>query len=383
MNELIDKYIPLTKGQSRKRLLFITASSGGGHIGLLKGILEELSAKSNLEIDVIDLYEIRFIRPLRWLSRIREYSDKVWGYLLGKSDNPTTVRTLFSLYQRPLQSALSRLAHEKFPDGVDGIIALHHISAQCLDSLAKTFSTSPTTIVYISDYEPHWFWIAKADHYVVASDNAQQRLERFGATRSQITKRDYLHCQTPLRPITKVAGCDQQFRVLISSGAQGARFDRISPILNALDRQASDYQGGEIIVEVVCGKNTRLKKKLLAQQTANITLEVSGFVDDLPARLNRSDIAVLRAGPQTLTEAAFTKTPVIVFSWHSHELANCELFEKRNHAIRVTCPEDIAKSIIQTANKQKPLVVNNTPVVTNVACSGRHSVAASVVRSSA
>ena len=336
--------------EQQLKILFLTASSGGGHNGLLRGIEEELSPHLEVFTRSVDLYDVCFIRPLRWLSGIRKYLPMIWALALKVSDSQPASSLLIRLYHKPLLRRLTELVHQQCPEQPDIIIALHHISAHCLEGLAASYAVRPRTLTYISDYEPHWFWIAKSDMYVVASRKAQARLLLAGAEPTSIFVRQFLHAKKPCadKALRKLEGA-KPFKVLIAGGADGARSKKIIAILEALESLCLSAPNRSIHVTVVCGKNYRLQRKLQRVSLTSVDLRIDGFIENFPDTLQESDLAVVRAGPQTVTEAVFAKVPVVIFDWYAHELANCLKFERLKLAKRITDPRRIAESIARMA----------------------------------
>ncbi len=266
-----------------------------------------------------DIYAGGPLTTLPLLSRLRYNSALLWKTFFAGTDSKVVSRALAASL-RPL--AMRRL-RASLPEAPDMLVAVHFGTAQYVNALAGQFARRPATAVVVTDYQPHWAWFAPADHYVVPSREAEQRALESGLKPEQIVRVDLLPCRLPDAPVPARSG---RVRVLAAAGADGSSEGRLVSVLRALDRSAA---AKDVEVEAVCGRNGALlgRMKKLAGALENLRLTASGYVGDLPDRLRSADVALLRASPQTVTEAIAAGTPVVAFDWLAHEAGNATLLQ--------------------------------------------------------
>jgi 1,2-diacylglycerol 3-beta-galactosyltransferase len=95
--------------------------------------------------------------------------------------------------------------------------------------------------------------------------------------------------------------------VLVAGGGEGA--GGLLGQVRVLAEQPHPWQ-----VIAVCGRNERLRRRLLAQSFGTPTLAL-GFVDDMPDLMRASDLVVGKAGPGAIAEALATGLPLVLTSY--------------------------------------------------------------------
>jgi 1,2-diacylglycerol 3-beta-galactosyltransferase len=102
-------------------------------------------------------------------------------------------------------------------------------------------------------------------------------------------------------------GLDDRPTVLVAGGGEGS-----GGLLTQVRVLAEGCHPWQIIA--VCGRNERLRQRLLHQKFETPTL-VLGFVDDMPELLRASDLAVGKAGPGAISESLATGVPLVLTSY--------------------------------------------------------------------
>ncbi len=95
--------------------------------------------------------------------------------------------------------------------------------------------------------------------------------------------------------------------VLLAGGGEGS-----GGLLGQVRTLAETPRPWQVIA--VCGRNERLRRRLLAQQYATPLLAL-GFVDDMPDLMRASDLVVGKAGPGAIAEALATGLPLVLTSY--------------------------------------------------------------------
>ncbi|MEM6691841.1 MAG: glycosyltransferase, partial [Planctomycetota bacterium] len=200
---------------------------------------------------------------------------------------------------------------------LDVVVAVHHASAQCLDPLADRLGRRPFTVACLTDYSIHANWIADADLYLVASDTAYERLTRLG---KRVEKLQILPCQAPDK--VRLKTIDEEYgtiKIVMMMGLEGTSRRKAQRLIGKLLELPV---GKRVQIDVICGRNQRLQERFENDYQECPEVTIHGYVDDVPERLKRANLALMRLGCVSMTEALAAGTPVIGFDWHAHE-AEC------------------------------------------------------------
>lgn len=299
------------------RVLALSASSGGGHDGTAQALrqLLESAHPGGIQWQCLDVYD-RGLRLLPWLARIRYHTFRGWALF----NRVTEWRFVIWLYRWVMVDRLVRSVLARIDESPDLLIATHFVAAQILDIVASRLSRRPLTVIVASDYLPHRAWFAKADALIVSRDPGLARARQFMGHGQRIISSTLLPCR-PATPRLPAPPGEGRVRILAVMGADGTSGKPLIRLLRALSKQPWSTR---LHIEVVCGRNERLREKL---RTLNIG-QVTGYVTDLPKRLAAVDLCLLRASPLVMTEALAAGTAVLAFDWHAHEASNAKLIEQ-------------------------------------------------------
>jgi 1,2-diacylglycerol 3-beta-galactosyltransferase len=97
---------------------------------------------------------------------------------------------------------------------------------------------------------------------------------------------------------------ESRFTILIVGGAAGA-----GGMLKQVRALASEPQQWQVVA--VCGRNEKLRRRLVQEGLATPTL-VLGFVDYMPELMRACDVTVTKAGPGAIAEALATGLPLVI-----------------------------------------------------------------------
>lgn len=314
--------------ESPVNIIFLSASSGGGHHAVAQSLSKLISSLKELNGHTIDLYADKRLQLYPKVARMRAKLPWMWIALLVCTDNRRSITTLWRLFKPSFVRSLKKQLDQSPVENPDIIIATHHASAQCLAQVAERYAPCvPKTVVFVTDYDVHQNWIAEADLYVVASEKAYLRLLEQG---KPVLKTPLLPCVSAvhddLNAVRKYQGHQgNRFRFIAIMGLDGTSEYRLHKLLDKLDSQLFSKQ---LCIDIVCGKNKKLQRELLQKKFDNLTVNVFGYVEDLPTRLAQADMALLRLSPQIMTESLAARTPVIAFDWHFHERENINLLRE-------------------------------------------------------
>ena len=329
----------------QKKVLIMSASTGGGHNRAARAIKEELTNKSidgiTIDCEIIDSLKIVNGTMDKLISRGYEksakYTPKAWGGVYKLTESNLISRNEFK--DNPLTSLISRklkkLIEVKKPDL---IIGTHPFPMIVLSTLKKhsqlsknnelsTFTESfhkyyqnldiPPLITVLTDYTTHSAYIQnEIDYYIAGHEYVKELLIEDGIEAEKIkpygipVEKSFLTNRSRETVLSELNLDPNKFTVLLMGGSFGAGSikDTLSELIS-IDR---DFQ-----IIVITGRNKSLKEKLEKnlmshEQSIDKNICVLGFTDKMNDLLSAVDILVSKPGGLTTTESLLKEVPMIV-----------------------------------------------------------------------
>ena len=329
----------------QKKVLIMSASTGGGHNRAARAIKEELTNKSidgiTIDCEIIDSLKIVNGTMDKLISRGYEksakYTPKAWGGVYKLTESNLISRNEFK--DNPLTSLISRklkkLIEVKKPDL---IIGTHPFPMIALSTLKKhsqlsknnelsTFTESfhkyyqnldiPPLITVLTDYTTHSAYIQnEIDYYIAGHEYVKELLIEDGIKAEKIkpygipVEKSFLTNRSRETVLSELNLDPNKFTVLLMGGSFGAGSikDTLSELIS-IDR---DFQ-----IIVITGRNKSLKEKLEKnlmshEQSIDKNICVLGFTDKMNDLLSAVDILVSKPGGLTTTESLLKEVPMIV-----------------------------------------------------------------------
>ena len=329
----------------QKKVLIMSASTGGGHNRAARAIKEELTNKSidgiTIDCEIIDSLKIVNGTMDKLISRGYEksakYTPKAWGGVYKLTESNLISRNEFK--DNPLTSLISRklkkLIEVKKPDL---IIGTHPFPMIALSTLKKhsqlsknnelsTFTESfhkyyqnldiPPLITVLTDYTTHSAYIQnEIDYYIAGHEYVKELLIEDGIEAEKIkpygipVEKSFLTNRSRETVLSEHNLDPNKFTVLLMGGSFGAGSikDTLSELIS-IDR---DFQ-----IIVITGRNKSLKEKLEKnlmshEQSIDKNICVLGFTDKMNDLLSAVDILVSKPGGLTTTESLLKEVPMIV-----------------------------------------------------------------------
>ncbi len=255
----------------------------------------------------------------RKLTRIR--LQDIYNLLLAKG------WTLGSPYLLPMMQRVIRMYHsatvkllsdywrERRPDMVVSLIP--NLNRALFESLQRTLPSVPmvTILTDVADYPPH-FWIENQPQYFICgSDRAFEQALAMGHARSRVFQVSGMILRPPFYEAQTCDRGEERRRLgldpdlptgLVLFGGEGS--NTMHSMAKCLGNCSSNLQ-----LIFICGRNTKLKKRLEHLQTRN-KLFIEDFTKQIPYYMHLSDFFIGKPGPGSISEALKMELPVIVES---------------------------------------------------------------------
>ncbi len=160
---------------------------------------------------------------------------------------------------------------------------------------------------------------------------ARQKLKQWVVTglplRSFLEKAAVAHQESGQRSRRGSAGPENRFTILVVGGSQGAK--RLNEVALECFRRLTPEEKQEIAVIHITGQRDFSVIKGL-YEVLGMRLEIYPFFEKMDELYGRSDLALTRAGANTLFELALFKVPAAVIPYPhagSHQEANADFFK--------------------------------------------------------
>lgn len=345
-----------------KKVLIMSASTGGGHNRAARAIKEELTKQSvggiPVECEIIDSLKLVNNTMDKIISRGYEksaiYTPKAYGSVYRLSE--TTLISKNEFKDNPVTSFMAKKFKKLLDDTKpDLIIGTHPFPMIALSTLKKYTSVSslsdtfhkhyydlkvPPMISVLTDYTTHSTWIQnEIDYYIVGHEYVKELLIFEGVESDKVkafgipVEKSFLSNRERNVVLTELGLSPDKLTVLLMGGSFGA--GNIKETLSELIQIDRDFQ-----VLVITGRNENLKEKLakkLDLSSCNKTVRVLGFTDKMNDILASIDVLITKPGGLTTTEALLKDVPMIVpYYIPGQEEENLDFLSNCGAALRTT-----------------------------------------------
>lgn len=291
----------------RSPLLVFYVSAGGGHRAAALALQEAARERG----DDVELVDALSLGPA-WYAKAY-----VETHLLGSGYAPALYGGAFDLSNRPdrvrdgLRSALDPSLGKALYDFIisrnpSAVICTHFNPLVALGRMRLEGALRAPLAAVVTDYVAHAVWSAPGvDLYCAPPGRASADLARHGLHGARVAETGI-----PVRPaFGRIApwagpGPGEPLSVLLTSGGFG-----VGPVRDVL----RGLRGvPDLAVDVVCGNRSNLVRRA-RRYVARRGLDavVYGFVDDMPARLQRAHIVVGKPGGLTTSECLAAGRPLV------------------------------------------------------------------------
>ena len=346
-----------------KKVLIMSASTGGGHNRAARAIKEELESRTidnmSIECEIVDSLKLVNNTMDKVISRGYEksalYTPKAYGSVYRFSE--TTIASKNEFKTNPLTSLMARkfkhLLNESTPDLIIGTHPFPMIALSTLKknnnihslSRSESFYKStkvdiPPMISVLTDYTTHSTWIQnEIDYYIVGHEYVKELLVYEGVDSEKVkafgipVEKSFLSHRDRETVLTELGLSPEKLTVLLMGGSFGAgNIKETLEDLIAIDR---DFQ-----ILGITGRNEHLKDKLskmLDSTIHNKNICLLGYTNKMNDILASIDVLISKPGGLTTTEALLNDVPMIVpYFIPGQEEENLDFLTNCGAALRTT-----------------------------------------------
>ena len=357
-----------------KKVLIMSASTGGGHNRAAKAMKEEIEKRcingEYITCEIVDSLKLINTTMDKIISsgyeKSAKYTPKAWGGVYKISDANIMSKHEFkgNLFNSLLSSRLKKLLKESKPDL---IIGTHPFPMIALSTLKKKYPYRnafnsffvPPLISVLTDYTAHSAYIQdEIDYYIAGDEYVREVLISEGIEDDKIkpygipVEKSFLEHRDKNIVLEELGLESDKFTVLLMGGSFGA--GNIKDTLKELLLIDRDFQ-----ILVITGRNESLKERLeksLEKSSFDKNISVLGFTKDMNDILSAVDIIVSKPGGLTTTECLLKELPMIIpYYIPGQEEENAEFLEEKGIAVWIRKKDDSSKIINYLLSNQEEL----------------------------
>ncbi|MGL6105014.1 MGDG synthase family glycosyltransferase [Romboutsia sp.] len=349
-----------------KKILIMSASTGGGHNRAARAIKEELESKTisgePIHCEIIDSLKLVNNTMDKIISRGYEksaiYTPKAYGSVYRLSETSLISRNEFkgNLLTSYMSQKFKKLLSEAKPDL---IIGTHPFPMIAFSTLKKSYDTYvsislkaepfhrhsikldvPPMISVLTDYTTHSTWIQnEIDYYIVGHEYVKELLIAEGVDNDKIkafgipVEKSFLSHRDRDTVLSELGLSTDKLTVLLMGGSFGA--GNIKETLDELLEIDRDFQ-----ILVITGRNESLKEKIdkkISSIEHDKNISILGFTNKMNDILASVDVLITKPGGLTTTEALLKDVPMIVpYYIPGQEEENLDFLSNCGSALRTT-----------------------------------------------
>lgn len=348
-----------------KKVLIMSASTGGGHNRAARAIKEELENKTinneSIECEIIDSLKLVNNTMDKVISRGYEksaiYTPKAYGSVYRLSESSLVSKNEFkdNFLTSLMAKKFRKLLKKSRPDLIIGthpfpMIALSTLKKSTSDTSSLNLSDAfhkhykdisvPPMISVLTDYTTHSTWIQnEIDYYIVGHEYVKELLVFEGVNPNKVkafgipVEKSFLSHRDKEAVLSELGLSPNKLTVLLMGGSFGA--GNIKATLDELISVNRDFQ-----IIVITGRNESLREKLeknLALHHHDKDIVVLGFTNKMNDLLASVDVLVSKPGGLTTTESLLKNLPMIVpYYIPGQEEENLDFLTNCGAALRTT-----------------------------------------------
>jgi 1,2-diacylglycerol 3-beta-galactosyltransferase len=318
---------------TQKKLLVLSARTGGGHRAAALAILEAFGQiKHNFEITHYDFVE-GAPRPIDDMPKYYQRITKLppaYGSIFKATENRRQAKFATDALSKIYKNHLEKVIKHYNPD----IILSFHFGANCIMPVVSGMGLNIPYIIVVTDLatgHPWWFDDRVAE-CIVPSQEAYVRARTYGMPASKLQiiglpiNQQFAAEKRSKAEIRKSLGWPtNQPMALVMAGGDG--MGKVEALAKKIDKAG----GLDCNIAIIAGRNSALQKSLQKRNWKK-QVYIYGFRDDIADMMHASDVLLTKAGPGTIVEAIVSRLPIVIYDFlPGQEEGNLE-YVVTNHA---------------------------------------------------
>lgn len=335
--------------EHQPHIVILTAGYGNGHIQVAHTLEQSLYRSGAGSVSVIDLYQEAY-PGMNSLSRhlylyspyFSAYGLDYYGWSYYATRNLEQTSTLAKWGNMLGMKKLTAILNKQRPDAIISTFPFGGISAQL-----KKHGIYVPLFTVVTDFSLHNRWLfTEADRFYVATEDLKRDMVRRGVrpeaiTVSGIPVREPFYQRTPAPALSVPQPMEQtQTRsVLVMMGAHIPL-----PDIQLMIRKLLAMP--EVQVDVICGSNDKLRRRLERRFGDIERLQLFGYVEAVHDRMRQASCIITKAGGITLSEAIQIGTPIIIYKpFSGQERENARYLERKGAAVIATSTRRLGEQV--------------------------------------
>ena len=337
---------------SNKKILIVTADTGGGHRSAAEAIAEAMHQlyDETCRVEIANAWADHTPFPINRLSQL--YGPLVnrgailWKLIFRSTSNRRRLNLLMEIFWPAIRKSMEDFLRQSNPDvvvSVHPVLTYFSIRALQETNLRIPFVTVVTDLVSL-----HPLWLCpKTDSCLVPTEPAKERALANGLPHEKVK---VVGLPVGLKFAGRVGGKGalrdklglerDRPTILVVGGGEG--IGKVYKIARAIAKARVNAQ-----LMVVAGRNKRLQRRL-EKVNWEIPTTVFGFVTNMPELMGASDVIVTKAGPSTISEALIAGLPILLSGFvPGQEEGNVEYVINKGVGTWAEKPRRIADTLAQ------------------------------------
>ncbi|MGG3454110.1 MGDG synthase family glycosyltransferase [Paenibacillus rhizolycopersici] len=328
-------------------IVILTAGYGNGHIQVARTLKQSLTLSGACTVRVIDLYreahpgmnsvsrQLYLYSP--WFSA---YGLDYYGWSYYATRDLQQTSALAKWGNQLGMKKLVNLLQKQRPDAIISTFPFGGIT----DQLRKHGIRVPVFTV-VTDFSLHNRWLfTRPDRYFVATADLKREMIERGVPAESIVVSG-IPVREPFYELTRSmspqplrsAGGSRSVLVMMGAHIPLPDIQLITAKLLALP---------DVQVDIVCGGNDKLRRRLERRFAGHERLRLFGYVEAIHDRMRQAYCIVTKAGGITLSEAIQIRTPIVVYKpFSGQERENAKYLERKGAAVVASSPRALTEQV--------------------------------------